>query len=214
MFSINSVKAVIVLCAIGLIFAISGCDKSPADESQQNSAEPNQYSTSKAALPVPAKITISLNNVVRYARTWGPVQKAWYGQLAPDFTVIDINGQTHQLSSYKGKDVIIIFWATWCGPCRTEIPHLKELRNTISENDLAMLAISDENPEKVKKFAENYNLNYNIISTNIRAMPAPYSRLTALPTSIYIDKQGKIKIITEGAISLTEIKAVINSQWD
>jgi len=155
---------------------------------------------------------ITLNEVIRTARGWAPAYKSWYGKTAPDFTLTDITGKQHKLSNYRGKDVMIIFWATWCVPCHIEIPHLIELRNTVSEDKLAILAISDEYPALVKRFAADRKINYTVISANMLAMPSPYNSIRAIPSSFFIDSEGKIKIATEGVLSLDAIKAILQAE--
>ncbi len=104
-----------------------------------------------------------LADVIRHAKTWGAINPSWHGKPAPDFTLQDIKGQTHKLSDYKGKNVMLVFWATWCGPCKMEVPHLIEFRNSNSSNELAILAISNENAEKVKQFVEAQKINYTVL---------------------------------------------------
>ena len=155
---------------------------------------------------------ITLNDVIRTARRWAPAYKSWYGKTTPDFTLTDITGKRHTLSDYRGKDVMIIFWATWCVPCHMEVPHLIALRNTVSEDKLAMLAISDEYPALVKRFAADRKINYTVISANMLAMPSPYNSIRAIPSSFFIDSEGKIKIATEGVLSLSAIKAILQAE--
>jgi peroxiredoxin len=152
-----------------------------------------------------------LEDIIKKARTWGPSFQPWYGKPAPDFTLSDIEGKEHKLSDYKGKNVLIVFWATWCGPCRMEIPHLIELRNTVSKDDLAILAISNERPETVKKFVAQTKMNYTILLDK-RDLPAPYNSIRAIPSSFYIDSEGKIKLGSTGLISLDEIKAIFEAE--
>ena len=154
---------------------------------------------------------MSLNDIVRYARAWGPIYTSWYGKTAPDFTLADISGKQHKLSDYRGKNVMIIFWATWCRPCLIEMPHLIALRNIIDEDKLAMLAISNENSALVEKFVENKKMNYTAFSSDTRAMPSPFNRIRGIPCSFFIDPRGKIKLATEGTLSLGEMKAILQA---
>ena len=153
----------------------------------------------------------SLDDIVKQARTWLPAYKSWWGKMAPDFTLTDINGKQHKLSDYRGKNVLIIFWATWCIPCLMEIPHLIELRNDIGEDKLAMLAISEEGLGLVKSFAADYKINYTVL-VNTGRIPKPYRLVTAIPTSFFIDPEGKIKLATAGLVSLAEIKAILRAK--
>ncbi|HEC02720.1 MAG TPA: TlpA family protein disulfide reductase, partial [Phycisphaerales bacterium] len=142
---------------------------------------------------------------------WYPAFAPWRGKPAPDFTLTDITGKQHKLSDYRGRDVLIIFWATWCPPCRVEIPHLKELRETTSQNNLAMLAISNERPDVVKAFVERAEMNYTVL-TNRGSLPSPYNTVSGIPSSFFIDREGKIKLGTTGLISLDEIKAILQAE--
>jgi len=153
----------------------------------------------------------SLKQIIKAARTWEPSFQPWYGKPAPDFTLSDIEGKEHKLSDYKGKDVLIVFWATWCGPCRMEIPHLIELRNTVSKNDLAILAISNERPDTVKNFVAKTKMNYTIL-LDTGALGAPYNSVRAIPSSFYIDSEGKIKLGSTGLVSLEEAKAIFEAE--
>jgi len=152
-----------------------------------------------------------LSDVIASARTWGPAFEEWYGKPAPDFTLTDIAGKEHKLSDYRGKNVLIILWATWCGPCRMEIPHLIELRNTANEDELAMLAISNENLNLVKSFVAQARMNYTVL-VDRGSLADPYNAVTAIPSSFFIDPDGKIKLATMGLISLKEIEAILEAE--
>ena len=153
----------------------------------------------------------SIAQIISARRTWKPVWTNSYGQMAADLELKDIFGKTHKLSDYRGKNVIIIFWATWCAPCLTEIPYLIELRNRISEDELTMLAISNEGPTMLQRFAESKKLNYTVISSR-GPFPAPFGGVEGIPAGFIIDKEGKIKLATEGLVSLTELLQILRAE--
>jgi thiol-disulfide isomerase/thioredoxin len=159
----------------------------------------------------------SLRGVIDEAKTWGPAFEPWLGRPAPDFGLTDLAGKQHKLSDYRGKNVMLIFWASWCSPCRMEIPHLIELRKTIGQDKLAMLAISLIGPrnttEIVKSFLEqNKEINYTVCPAGPGDMPAPYNMVNSIPCSFFIDPQGRIKLATIGLLSLKDMKAILQAQ--
>ena len=153
----------------------------------------------------------SLNDIIKNARTWSASYQSWYGKAAPDFILTDITGKDHRLSDYRGRSVMLIFWATWCQPCRMEIPHLIALRNSISKDKLAMLAISNEQPKRVRTFVADQKINYTVL-LNPQDMPKPYSYVNAIPSSFFIDPDGRIKLATMGLLSSPEIRAILQAK--
>jgi peroxiredoxin len=155
--------------------------------------------------------------IAEHARSWLPAYTDWYGKTAPDFTVVDITGKTQKLSDYKGRNVMVIFWATWCGPCREEIPSLIKLRKEMGQDQLAMLAISVVGPrsptEGVKQFiAANPVINYTIISTDAVNMPVPFNMISAIPTTFFVNPDGTVKFATEGTTPYSHIKAILAAE--
>ena len=184
----------------------------PASANAGESAGPETTEAKPANSP-----RLRLEDVIRSARTWGPAYQSWYGRMAPDFTLTDINGKQHKLGDYRGKDVMLVFWATWCRPCIIEIPHLIALRNVVGEEKLAILAISYISPmnttEMVKNFVkENERINYTILTAKSSDMPAPYDMVNSIPTSFFVDPQGKIKLATSGLLSLGYMKAILEAE--
>lgn len=113
------------------------------------------------------------------------------GYSPPDFTLPTLDGGSIALSDLKGKVVLINFWATWCPPCREEMPSLERLYRHFKYEKFALLAVDImEHPEKVKKFAREYNLSFPILLDKKGDISAKYAA-NALPTTYIIDKGGK-----------------------
>ncbi len=160
------------------------------------------------------KVTIAELSEPNQEKTWEPAYTGWFGKSAPDFTITDITGKKQKVSDYRGKNLIINFWATWCPPCRKEIPDLIELRKTISEKDLAILGISTETGQDniVKNFVSEDKMNYPILVADPRTLVPPYSDITAIPTSFFIDPEGKFKFAVMEALTLEEMKDILQAQ--
>jgi peroxiredoxin/outer membrane protein assembly factor BamB len=128
----------------------------------------------------------------------------WQGVLAPDFTVTTLDGQRMKLSQLRGKRVVLDFWATWCPPCRKEIPHFIQLFNQTSRNDLVIIGISDEDAATLRSFIAKNGMNYPVASA--KNLPPPYSGLQYIPTTFFIDRKGVIQTIAVGYHDYDQIK--------
>ncbi|MHC4337101.1 MAG: peroxiredoxin family protein [Planctomycetota bacterium] len=198
-------KSVAISIAIlAALVIVAGCKKKSPKQPEKPDTRPN------------INATTSLNDVIRSARTWRPAYTSWYGKTAPDFTLTDLGGKEHKLSDYRGKDVVLVFWARWCKYCTPEIPHLIELRNTVSEDKLAILAITYEKPEPVKKFVADNRMNYTVLLEKGN-MPVPFGviriyRTAGLPCSFFINREGKIKLATVGMLTLDSINAILQAE--
>jgi cytochrome c biogenesis protein CcmG, thiol:disulfide interchange protein DsbE len=123
--------------------------------------------------------------------------KAVKGKLAPEITLINLNGQTVKLSDYRGKIVILNFWASWCPPCKSEMPELdKAAREFASGSDAVLLTVnltdgSRETTDTARKYiADNKYSMTVLLDTQSRAANA--YNITSIPTTYIIDKQGSI----------------------
>ena len=161
------------------------------------------------------KEAASLREIVAARKTWDLAFQPWYGKPAPDFEVTDITGKKYKLSKLKGKDVLLVFWATWCGPCNREVPHLIELKKLYDkdkDNDLVILAISNEDARRLQGFVAAKKINYPVVSFKGRPLPEPFGKVRSIPTAFYISKQGKVKLATVGMVSLREMRDIIRAK--
>jgi cytochrome c biogenesis protein CcmG/thiol:disulfide interchange protein DsbE len=134
----------------------------------------------------------------RSVRT-GPVKPDQDRHQAPDFALKDVNGQTVRLSDYRGKVVLLDFWATWCGPCEIEIPWFMDLERRNKDKGFAVLGVSmdDDGWESVKPFLSKLGVNYRVVIGDSETAQL-YGGVDALPTTFLIDRDGKIAAIHVG----------------
>ena len=117
---------------------------------------------------------------------------------APDFKLSTLDGKALTLAGSHGKVILLNFWATWCGPCRAEIPDLIDLQNKYKDHlQILGLVVDDDDPDAVKAFVEKFGINYPvaIASNEIRFQ---YGGIAALPTSFVLDSEGRIVQKHEG----------------
>ena len=111
---------------------------------------------------------------------------------APDFTLKDLNGKKVSLSAFKGKVVLLNFWATWCPPCRAEMPALNKLSNALKPRGLEVIAVStDRSINDIKGFLENHRVDFPILFDTDRSAAKQY-RVFSMPTTFLIDRNGMI----------------------
>ena len=140
------------------------------------------------------------------------------GKAAPlDFTLKDMNGVDVKLAAFKGKPIVLNFWATWCGPCRAEIPSLVELQKQYGDEgqDVVILGISVDDPvEKLKPYASQMKMNYPVLVGNGRDdVQDAFGPLWGIPVTVFIDRDGRIAKKHSGIASKEqfeqEIKALL-----
>jgi thiol-disulfide isomerase/thioredoxin len=112
---------------------------------------------------------------------------------APDWELTDLNGKAVKFSDFRGNVLILDFWATWCAPCRIEIPHFVELQKQYGNKGLTVIGVSldEQGPEVVKKYVKRLGVNYPIVMGNEKVVEA-YGGIDAIPTTFVIDRQGRI----------------------
>jgi peroxiredoxin len=113
------------------------------------------------------------------------------GQEAPDFSLSDINGKQINLSEFRGKVIILDFFASWCPPCRQEVPDFVELQKTYGSDGLAIVGVALVNLQEAKDFAEQYKINYTVLIDDGKVSNS-YGPIRSIPTTFVLDKTGKI----------------------
>ena len=131
--------------------------------------------------------------------TAGPEPTATVGNVAPDFQLQNLDGQSITLSGLKGNPVLINFWATWCGPCASEMPYIQEIHNEWSDKGLIVLAINwAESASEVEQFLQAHNLSLQVLLDTNKVVAQKYG-IRAFPTTFFIDKDGIIQDKVIGA---------------
>jgi cytochrome c biogenesis protein CcmG/thiol:disulfide interchange protein DsbE len=131
--------------------------------------------------------------------------------LAPDFSVKDLSGQTLQLSHYRGKVVLLNFWATWCSPCRSEIPRFVDLQNKYDKEGLQIVGISlDADPKLVHAFYQQLRMNYPVAIGDAK-LAEQYGGVLGLPVSFLIGRDGRIYAKHVGETDISQIEREIKS---
>jgi thiol-disulfide isomerase/thioredoxin len=142
---------------------------------------------------------------------------------SPDFTLKDLEDHDVSFNQFKGKVVLVNFWATWCGPCRIEIPWLVELQDKYAERGFTVLgvAMDEEGKSAVAPFVQNerfkvggkfQSINYPIVLGN-DATADKFGGLIGFPTSVLISKDGRVIKRVDGLVSYHEIDKAIQSQF-
>ena len=128
-----------------------------------------------------------------------PAEEVNAGNAAHDFQLPDLDEKPVSLSDFQGKPILINFWASWCRPCRTEMPYIQQVYEEWSDKGLVVLAIKiGETPSEVKKFMRDYELSLPVLLDTKRLAVQKYE-VWSIPTTFFIDKNGIIQAKIIGA---------------
>ena len=130
---------------------------------------------------------------------------------APDFSLPELNGNSLRLSDYRGKVVLLDFWATWCDPCREETPHLVELQDKYRDQGLQIIGVSmDDSPEPVRDFYRLFQMNYPVAMGNAK-IGELYGGVLGLPIAFVISRDGRIFTKHIGATDISVLERDIRA---
>ena len=133
------------------------------------------------------------------------------GKPAPDFQLPNLEGQPISLSDFRGKPVLLNFWATWCGPCVFEMPFIQSIFEESSDTGLVVLAVNiGETPSAAEGFMQSGNLSFPVLLDTNQDVALKYN-IRGIPTTFFIDKDGIIQEKKVGAfLSILEMKRSLN----
>ena len=137
-------------------------------------------------------------------------------QMAPDFTLSSIDGAEITLFDYRGMVVVLNFWATWCGPCKFEIPILNDLYDTYGKDNFVVIgiAINSGSKDDIEKFAKKYEIAYPIVygsDKEIGKIVYNYGNFASIPSTFFINKKGEVTNFFKGAQSRNTLEKGIQN---
>ncbi|MGM9966918.1 thiol-disulfide oxidoreductase ResA [Rummeliibacillus sp. POC4] len=139
------------------------------------------------------------------------VQLLKIGDNAPDFSLVDLNGETHKLSDYKGQGVLLNFWGTWCKPCKKEMPAINNQYKQFKNQGVQILGINiAQSNLEVSSYADKLGVEFPIAIDKTKSVMRAYN-VDPLPTTVLIDKDGKIVKIITGEMTETDIEKYLKS---
>ncbi|MGQ9682583.1 MAG: TlpA family protein disulfide reductase [Anaerolineae bacterium] len=131
------------------------------------------------------------------------------GLLAPDFVLHDLAGEPHALSDYTGQVVLLNFWATWCGPCRAELPDLVQAQKTYGSHGFTVVAVNLGEPrERVRAFAEQHGITFPVLLDGYGTTDSKFMT-RAIPTSVVLDRDGVVRKIVMGSLDGDSLASLI-----
>jgi thiol-disulfide isomerase/thioredoxin len=165
------------------------------------------------ALVVALMLYVGLHMARRSGRL--PTPRITRSTVAPDFSLESLEGKTMRLSDFRGKAVLLNFWATWCGPCKIEMPWFVELQQKYGSQGLQVVgvAMDDASKEDIAKFAKEMGVNYPVLIGK-EAVGDSYGGIPALPETFFIGRDGKVVDKILGLRGKAEIEDAIKKALD
>lgn len=157
----------------------------------------------------------SLGDLIAGTTLWWADFTKYYRQIVPDVSLTDVKGGGHRLRDYRGRHLLVVVWAPWCSKSRAEMTELSSLRSATSEDDLAILTITDESNRNILFgfLAGRADITFPVCLTTTSSLPAPLSSVAHVPSIFYIAPDGLIKLGTVGPIPRATIEAILAAAW-
>lgn len=133
------------------------------------------------------------------------------GAQAPDFELVDLNGNTHRLSDYKGQGVLLNFWGTWCEPCKREMPAMERQYTAYKNQGIQVIAVNIAQSDfEVRKYVKNLGVTFPVAIDKTKSVMTAYN-VKPLPTTVFINPEGKVQKIIFGEMEETKIATLMES---
>lgn len=143
-----------------------------------------------------------------------PTDMLLIGLPRPDFEMPDLEGNKHHISEWDGKTIVLNFWATWCPPCRDELPTFVELQEKYADKGLQFIGLAVDTPENVEAFLQEIPLNFPNLVGELEAMQIARiygNDIGALPYTVIINKTGKIAFTHKGDLKKAEADELVSA---
>lgn len=134
------------------------------------------------------------------------------GTTRPVFELKDLDGKLRHVDEWNGKVMLVNFWATWCPPCKKEMPAFIELQEQYAEQGFEVIGIALDDKESVQDFVDTLGVNYTVMAAEYRGLELARdygNRIGALPFSVFVDRDGKIELTQAGELSKKQVEQII-----
>jgi peroxiredoxin len=138
----------------------------------------------------------------------------WSGYSGPAFRLTALDGSVIDSGRFRGKRVLLNFWATWCGPCIQEIKDINALVRATSRDEVIVVGISWEDRATLEPFIKAHAISYPIVSVTDEQLPVPYRDVKVIPVSFILDRKGTIQFVKHGVMSKHDLTAMVSNSGD